>query len=213
VPEAPALINDARVVAIPIQECGQPMVSLAGSGLVLVSDDGEADQNADQYRCRSGIRDRLIRAQTKLPHGFVLGVSECFRPLSLQAQYWERTLARMRNQYPDWNDQQLASEAAKFIAPPWIVPPHSTGGAVDVVLIDAAGSFVEMGSALDVHCPEMMTESPLISAAAQQNRRMLRSAMESAEFVNYDHEWWHYSFGDRYWAFKTDAAHALYDAQ
>jgi D-alanyl-D-alanine dipeptidase len=24
--------------------------------------------------------------------------------------------------------------------------------------------------------------------------------MESTGFVNYGYEWWHYSYGDRYWA-------------
>ena len=28
--------------------------------------------------------------------------------------------------------------------------------------------------------------------------------------VNYPTEWWHYSFGDRYWALATGAAAALY---
>jgi len=28
--------------------------------------------------------------------------------------------------------------------------------------------------------------------------------------VNYPTEWWHWSYGDRYWAFVTGAPHALY---
>jgi zinc D-Ala-D-Ala dipeptidase len=28
--------------------------------------------------------------------------------------------------------------------------------------------------------------------------------------VNYPTEWWHYSYGDRYWALATGAAAALY---
>jgi hypothetical protein len=51
----------------------------------------------------------------------------------------------MRHQYPDWNDQQVAAEAAKFVAPPWITPPHCTGGAVDLVLIDDKGDHVGHG--------------------------------------------------------------------
>ena len=29
-------------------------------------------------------------------------------------------------------------------------------------------------------------------------------------FVNYPTEWWHWSYGDRYWALTTGAAAALY---
>jgi D-alanyl-D-alanine dipeptidase len=28
--------------------------------------------------------------------------------------------------------------------------------------------------------------------------------------VNYPTEWWHWSYGDRYWALLTGAAHATY---
>ena len=31
-----------------------------------------------------------------------------------------------------------------------------------------------------------------------------------AGLVNYPTEWWHWSYGDRYWALVTGAAHALY---
>jgi D-alanyl-D-alanine dipeptidase len=39
---------------------------------------------------------------------------------------------------------------------------------------------------------------------------LLVTAMTSVGFVNYAHEWWHYSYGDRYWAYATDSA-AIYD--
>ena len=41
---------------------------------------------------------------------------------------------------------------------------------------------------------------------------MLGEALTSAGMVNYPTEWWHWSYGDRYWAFGTGAAHAVHDA-
>ncbi|MDT7587682.1 MAG: zinc D-Ala-D-Ala dipeptidase, partial [Pseudonocardiales bacterium] len=35
-------------------------------------------------------------------------------------------------------------------------------------------------------------------------------ALHSVGFVNYPTEWWHWSYGDRYWAIKTTAAAAIY---
>jgi len=36
--------------------------------------------------------------------------------------------------------------------------------------------------------------------------------MEAAGFVNYPTEWWHWSFGDRYWAFCAGEHEAIYGA-
>jgi zinc D-Ala-D-Ala dipeptidase len=36
--------------------------------------------------------------------------------------------------------------------------------------------------------------------------------MESTGFVNYPHEWWHFSYGDRYWAYAKDEPAAIYGA-
>jgi len=45
---------------------------------------------------------------------------------------------------------------------------------------------------------------------AHANRKTLTAALTNAGLVNYPTEWWHWSYGDRYWAFVTGAPHALY---
>jgi hypothetical protein len=49
-----------------------------------------------------------------------------------------------------------------------------------------------------------------ISKEARANRKLLGSVLTSAGLVNYPTEWWHWSFGDRYWALITGEAAALY---
>lgn len=39
---------------------------------------------------------------------------------------------------------------------------------------------------------------------------MLSAALTAGGLVNYPTEWWHWSFGDRYWALATEADHAVY---
>ena len=34
--------------------------------------------------------------------------------------------------------------------------------------------------------------------------------MTATGFVNYPSEWWHWSYGDRYWAFIAGPSHARY---
>jgi len=38
----------------------------------------------------------------------------------------------------------------------------------------------------------------------------LIAALTGAGFTNYPSEWWHWSFGDRYWAVMQRESHAIY---
>ena len=49
-----------------------------------------------------------------------------------------------------------------------------------------------------------------VSAEARHNRAVLADALEGAGLVNYPTEWWHWSFGDRYWALSRGEAHAVF---
>jgi D-alanyl-D-alanine dipeptidase len=39
---------------------------------------------------------------------------------------------------------------------------------------------------------------------------MLASALQGAGLVNYPTEWWHWSYGDRYWAMASGRGSAIY---
>ncbi|CAG2335316.1 dipeptidase [Burkholderia sola] len=54
------------------------------------------------------------------------------------------------------------------------------------------------------------TRTPFISRAAARNRQILIDAPIRAGFTNYPSEWWHWSFGDRYWAAIQNESHAIY---
>ncbi|GAB3977862.1 hypothetical protein GCM10029978_068930 [Actinoallomurus acanthiterrae] len=49
-----------------------------------------------------------------------------------------------------------------------------------------------------------------VSSAARANRDLLADVMTAVGFVNYPTEWWHWSFGDRYWAVATGGKSAIY---
>jgi zinc D-Ala-D-Ala dipeptidase len=213
--EQVTLIADPRVVRIPIAECGEALVDLRDSatqgGLQL--DVRKQDDAGLWLHVRVGVADRLQRAQAQAPSGVNLLVIEGFRPLALQRFYFERYLDELRAQHPDWQSQRLRAFASRYVAPPDIVPPHSTGGAVDVTLVDAAGEL-DLGTAVNASPEESgggcFTAARGLSTEAASNRALLGRLMEGAGFVNYGTEWWHWSHGDRYWAFMTGAAAAIY---
>jgi D-alanyl-D-alanine dipeptidase len=104
--------------------------------------------------------------------------------------------------------------ASRFVSPPDADPPHSTGGAVDVTLIDADGAELDMGTAYDASPEESgglcYTHAEGLTPAARENRGLLIRLMAGAGFANYATEWWHWSYGDRYWAYSTARSAALY---
>ncbi|MEZ5383039.1 MAG: M15 family metallopeptidase [Microthrixaceae bacterium] len=212
-PDQPLLIDDPRVLAVPIIDNGEPLVDLAGYDVELAKDHPRVSGQANtRFWCRTSVAERLVAAAATLPTGYELAVAEAHRPLELQRHHWETDLAALRAERPELSEAEAASENAKLIAPPWIVPPHSTGGAVDVVLL-IDGREVPMGSALNERCPAMRTDHEPIDPAHRHHRGLLSEAMGSAGFVNYGHEWWHYSYGDRYWALSVGADHAIYDGR
>lgn len=69
---------------------------------------------------------------------------------------------------------------------------HNLGLAIDLTLLDASGAPLEMGTPFDTFSPAAHTANATGTALA--NRRRLQRLMEPEGWVNYDQEWWHYSF-------------------
>jgi D-alanyl-D-alanine dipeptidase len=209
------LISDPRVVRVPIAECGEPLVDLRDvEGEEAIQLDARKRDDAGVWlNVRVGVADRLRRAQAAAPNGVRLLVIEGFRPLALQRFYFDRYVEELRAEHPTWGSRQLRAFASRYVAPPDIVPPHSTGGAVDVTLVDASGEL-DLGTRVNASPEESggacFTAARGLSREAASNRTLLRQLMEGAGFVNYGTEWWHWSYGDRYWAFATAAPAAIY---
>ena len=54
------------------------------------------------------------------------------------------------------------------------------------------------------------TDSQKISPEAQTNRKIMGDVLTKVGFVNYPTEYWHWSYGDRYWAYHKKEPYALY---
>ena len=206
------LMSDPEVAGVPVQECGEPLVDLRELPFVVV-DSRQADPEGAYAHLREGVAWRLARAARLLPDGLRLLVTEGYRPLALQIHYFERYAAELRLANPDWSEEHLHVQTSRSLSPPEI-GPHVAGAAVDLTLCTAAGEELDMGTRLDASPEESddacYTDAPNISETARRNRRTLSAALTTAGLVNYPTEWWHWSYGDRYWALMTGAPNALY---
>jgi D-alanyl-D-alanine dipeptidase len=162
---------------------------------------------------REGVAWRLARAAKLLPAGLRLLVTEGYRPLDLQIRYFEEYAAELRAAHPDWSEAYLHTQTSRSLSPPEI-GPHVAGAAVDLTLCTADGTELDLGTPVNASPEESdgacYTAAPNISGTACRNRRTLTAALTTAGLVNYPTEWWHWSYGDRYWAMATGASTALY---
>jgi D-alanyl-D-alanine dipeptidase len=205
------LLSDPRVAAVPITETGEALLDVREAGLRL--DGRKRDETGAYARLRSGVVERLLVAERRLPPGLALLVIEGHRPAWLQRDYFEEHLADLRGLHPDWSAEWLRVEASKYISPLGVAP-HPCGAAVDLTLSRLDGAELQMGTRVNASPKESdnacFMVASTISTEAQENRLILAGALSGVGLVNYPTEWWHWSFGDRYWAATTGAPAALY---
>jgi zinc D-Ala-D-Ala dipeptidase len=205
------LMADPRVGRIPVADSGEPLVDLGEAGFLL---DGRIADAAGAFRqYRSGAAELLARAEKLLPAGLRLLVVEAYRPPKLQRELFERYREKLAVLHPDHTAAQLRTAASRYVSPPEIAP-HSAGAAIDLTLCDAEGLELDMGTPMNAN-PEQSggrcyTDAEGLEPRVAQNRAILVEAMHSAGFVNYPTEWWHFSYGDRYWALLSRRSEALY---
>jgi D-alanyl-D-alanine dipeptidase len=208
--DAEALINDPRVLACRIADNGEPLVDARAIPAVACDETrkGVQDLSDNPFQLRTSALDRLVRAQEFLPDGYQLQVKEAWRPIWVQERLWEISYGRLRASRPDLTDEELRTENARFTAPPDSAPPHSSGGTVDLILLKD-GEPTDMGWGFNQPGAGSRTAYQA-RACARRYRDILGLAMDTAGFINYPQEWWHWSYGDRYWAFQTSAEATLY---
>jgi D-alanyl-D-alanine dipeptidase len=133
--------------------------------------------------------------------------------MNVQRSFWDGYTEHLKKKFPTWSDGDIYRECSKPNAP-LDVAPHTTGGAVDLTLADENGVPLNMGTEFNAESIEThnatYTAADNISSEARKNRQMLMSVMSKVGFVNYPTEWWHWSHGDKYWAFQTNQPHAIF---
>jgi len=199
----------SEIVANPVEE---PFVLIETGNRVVVS---------MQYynrripcavpRCylRKKVYDRLLKAACRLPAGYSFKVFDAWRPFVVQQFLYDEYRDVLANKFPQLSNDDLEKAISSFVYPPVedeLYPPlHTTGGAVDLTILDSQGREIDMGTPFDAfndaaHTRYFEDSDSIIIA---NNRRLLYNIMASEGFTNYPAEWWHYDFGTNLWAFYT----------
>jgi len=215
------LIASPQILKISIIEQHDPMVDLKQQNEISYGPSPEVPNNTDYTKLRETVYDKLLAAQKLLPKGLHFRLYEAYRSINLQKKLFDARFEKVKKQHSEWSEHDIFSETTKLISPvdnedgTKNIPPHSTGGAVDLYLVDDLGNAIDMG----IHPKDWMsdedgsnslTNSHTISLKAQKNRTIMNTALIAVGFVNYPTEYWHWSYGDRYWAYHKNKPHAIY---
>jgi D-alanyl-D-alanine dipeptidase len=179
---------------------------------------------------RTGVIERLLKVEARVRLlGFSLFLFDAWRPQAIQHYFHDHWFpAWLRVNRPDIAEADLPAAVAAYWAAPTAVSgtgpslspsPHSTGAALDCTLQLADASQAWMGSLFDdvtdiAHTDafEGRTLLAMSDILARKHRRILYHAMAAEGFANNPTEWWHFSYGDQFWARMTGAAEAIYGA-
>jgi zinc D-Ala-D-Ala dipeptidase len=206
---------------IPIEECHEPLLPIPGE-FALVDPHPYMACGADYggkspYYLRAGSIELLQKAQAQLHSlrpGWRLQIFDAYRPVEVQqymVDYTFRTAAAERSLDLQTLAPAAQEELWQQVYQIWAVPsfelatppPHSTGAAIDLTIVDDLQRPIEMGSPIDEMSerskPNYFADRP-DDQLFHQNRELLRQVMEHAGFWRHPGEWWHFSWGDQLWA-------------
>ena len=167
----------------------------------------------EQIPVRKTVYRKLINISKKLKQinrKYSLMVVYGYREMKKQEQYFYRILEEEKDRFD--NEIELYEYIHEKVAVP-SVSGHPTGGTVDIAIYnEETDRILDFGTEiLDFSTNKCYYNNENISREAIQNRKLLRNLMLGEGFAPYDGEWWHFSFGDKEWAFYYKKDKALFN--
>jgi D-alanyl-D-alanine dipeptidase len=157
----------------------------------------------EAHFARETVAEMLNMAQTRLPKGLKLMIRCAYRTPEVQERQYRKDYDNLKAENPTWEKARLDVEIEKRTAPV-DVAHHCAGSAIDLSIIDEEDNQLDMGTKLSEFGIRTYTHSSEISSESRANRQILIEAMEGAGFLNFPAEWWHWSYGDREWAYHNN---------
>ncbi|MDJ0631623.1 MAG: M15 family metallopeptidase [Xenococcaceae cyanobacterium MO_188.B29] len=208
---------------IPIEECGEPLVAIPLEHFAVELPHpyeklGAVYGKRSPYYLRQGVVDALLKAQfflNKRNPGWHLKIFDAYRPVGVQQFMVDYTFdlivqkkGLQKEKILPQQKQDIWEEVYQLWAAPSLdlkmPPPHSTGSAVDLTLVNDKEETLDMGGAIDELSPRSIPNyyaaSPLLKEQQFHRRReLLNQVMSYGEFQRHPKEWWHFSLGDQMW--------------
>ena len=208
---------------IAIQDCGEPLIAIPLDNFSIELPHpyvklGAEYNDKSPYCLRQGVIKALLEAQFLLEKRYPqwkIKIYDAYRPVGVQqfmVNYTYDSLLKSQNlkeqQLSAQQRQNLWGQVYKLWAAPSLdhkmPPPHSTGAAVDVTIVNDRGEALDMGGEIDElhdrsHPDYYVSDKDDHNQQYQFNRQLLNRVMTNAGFCRHPEEWWHFSLGDQMW--------------
>lgn len=209
---------------IKIEECGEPLIAIPLDKFTVELPHPYVKLGAEYgeqspYCLRQGVIRALLEAQFLLEKRYPnwkIKIYDAYRPVGVQqfmVNYTFDSLIKNLNlkerQLSAQQRQDLWRQVYKLWAAPSLdknmPPPHSTGAAVDVTIVDEHGQTLDMGGDIDELSERSqpnyyLSDQDDVRQQYHFNRQLLNRVMTNAGFCRHPGEWWHFSVGDQMWA-------------
>ena len=215
--------------SIPIIECGEKLVKIpdtfAFTSPHLYMSLGAPYAELSPFYVRAGVLERLEVASSYLKKeqpNWRIKIFDAYRPVAVQefmVNYTKHQLAKAQGIDLSNLDQEqeLMKQVYKFWAVPSLdpamPPPHSTGAAIDITLVNQDDCEINMGGEIDEISDRSIPDyyknaTDSESLNFHHHRQLLKTSMIEAGFRQHPHEWWHFSFRDQMWCWLENSDNA-----
>jgi D-alanyl-D-alanine dipeptidase len=142
----------------------------------------------------------------------VLYITYGYRLLEIQIKKFNEEFKKLDNNISEKKRMEIAH---KKIAVPKVAG-HPTGGAIDVTIFNKkTNKFLDMGCEISDFSSSAdklrNTYSEEINKIQKNNRLLLHDLLVEQEFCPFYEEWWHFSYGDKEWAWFYKKEKAIYE--
>ncbi len=206
-------INDQSIISISVTDNGEKLVSLLNlDRTFLPSQIKTVTEEIDPATpfVRETVKTLLCKSISLLPRGYGFVLIEGYRSYDYQKELFSRYLSKVKQEAPDLSEFEALEKTSVFISNPDKYSPHITGGALDLAIVDGERNLLDVGNTFE-YDSKAQSNCNGLSALQKSNRKLLSEVLGKVGFVNYPYEWWHWSYGDKYWAFLNKTT-AIYDS-
>lgn len=196
---------------MPVELLDEPLVRIAETDHLTVNQIGQDMQQVtgEHIYVREGVEKRLAQAALSLSEiddSLRLEVVYGYRSPKIQASLFAAAKERLSGEY---SGDQLFAEAHRQIADPRVAG-HPAGAAVDIQIVTMDNVPLNFGTKIWTFSAHSYSRLYTVGEEAFKNKLLLRGIMMAAGFAPFDGEWWHFSYGDKEWAYYYNQPAAFY---
>lgn len=147
---------------------------------------------------RRGLGQRIVAMSTYLASGrYSLHFEDAYRPTGVQEGLFSRRIAMAHTSHPEWSDAECLLEAQAKTAYTPRFAAHKAGAAADLRVRDLqTGALLDIGHDYPDGGETVRLDSPFVTQAQWQSRKILQAAAQKAELIMYPYEDWHICAND-----------------